>query len=152
VPVSYGRVGCVDSKSFIAGNATILEAVTFYQRVRRSIQLGPTAQSLLFLHQKHLHRNSLTSSKSFSVHLEQPGRSRFGRLEPGAHSVDNYRRTSFFWYTEKAQIRLVCLLPGECFRNSYRPFMRPRRILIRGRYSFAIVPAHPEELGCIDDP
>src|SRR5260370_17594810 len=48
IRLSYGRAGCNDSKSFIAGNDTILEALTFYRRGRRSIQLNyaRTAQSL----------------------------------------------------------------------------------------------------------
>ncbi len=48
IRLSYGRAGCNDSKSFIAGNDTILEALTFYRRGRRSIQLNYacTAQPL----------------------------------------------------------------------------------------------------------
>ena len=48
IRLSYGRAGCNDSKSFIAGNDTVLEALTFYRRGRRSIQLnyGRTAQPL----------------------------------------------------------------------------------------------------------
>src|SRR6266566_4838375 len=40
IRLSYGRAGCIDSRSFIAGNDTILEALTFYRRDRRSIQLN----------------------------------------------------------------------------------------------------------------
>ena|SRR5487761_4076 len=38
--LSYGRVGYIDSKSFIADNDTVLEALTFYRKGRSSGELG----------------------------------------------------------------------------------------------------------------
>src|SRR5229473_1824111 len=48
IRLSYGRAGCNDSKSFIADNDTILEALTICRKGRRSIQLNyaRTAQPL----------------------------------------------------------------------------------------------------------
>src|SRR5260370_31888272 len=37
--LSYGRVGCIDSKSFMATSDSILEALTLCRMGRRSIQL-----------------------------------------------------------------------------------------------------------------
>jgi hypothetical protein len=38
--LSYGRVGCTDSKSFIPENDTVLKALTYYAKGRRSIAVG----------------------------------------------------------------------------------------------------------------
>src|ERR1700704_3589290 len=48
IRLSYGRAGCIDSRSFIADNDTILEALIFHRNGRCSIQLnyGRTAQLL----------------------------------------------------------------------------------------------------------
>src|SRR5713226_9086700 len=37
IQLSYGRVGYIDSKSFIAGNGTTLEALTFCRQGRKSV-------------------------------------------------------------------------------------------------------------------
>ena len=45
IRLSYGRVACIDSKSFIASWSIILRALTLYRLGRRSIQTELQASS-----------------------------------------------------------------------------------------------------------
>ena len=45
IRLSYGRVACIDSKSFIASTSIILKALNLYRKGRRSIQTELQANS-----------------------------------------------------------------------------------------------------------
>ena len=45
IQLSYGRVACIDSKSFIASTSIILKALNLYRKGRRSIQIELQANS-----------------------------------------------------------------------------------------------------------
>ena len=68
IRLSYGRVGSVDSKSFIAGNDTILVALTFYQKGRRPFDLTCEQVSLKFYMESECARLGDTCSASSLVH------------------------------------------------------------------------------------
>jgi hypothetical protein len=76
IRLSYGRVGCIDSKSFMASSETILEALTFYRIGRRSIPTELQLNRATILSSRSY--SDLLNSSNFSVRSIRSGNASFG--------------------------------------------------------------------------